>query len=330
MHHVAARARVGTHVAGFLLGAQGGAGLGRREARVDGHRGLLIGVQDPVAVLLFQVAPRDVDVVAQRDQDVAQVLAVPGGRPGRNGALADRPRWVGHHRRLGHVVDVAQAVAIGAGALRRVGREVLGVQHGLVGRVGAGTRIQHAQHAGQGGDATHRGAHVGRAALLLQRHRRRQPFDGVDIRHAHLIDQASRIGRQRLQIAPLRFRVQRAERQRRFARSGHPRKHDERVSRNIHIDVLQIVFTRAANADASIGAGFGAGFGTGVGGGLSWAHRAIVKDTPCPDPDPGSPHPQVSRLARQIQVFAAQDLFRLVARGHRVVLCFVQLRGLHQ
>ena len=77
--------------------------------------------------------------------------------------------------------------------------------------------------------------------------RGRQAFDGVHFRHADLLDQAPRVRRDRLEIAPLRFGVQRAECQRRFARSGHAGEDDQRIARNLHIDVFQIVFASAAH-----------------------------------------------------------------------------------
>ncbi|KAG1271753.1 hypothetical protein G6F64_015577 [Rhizopus arrhizus] len=81
---------------------------------------------------------------------------MPGRRPGRDGALTDGQRRVRHHQRFGHFVDMPQAVAGAAGALRHVRREVLRVQHGLMGRVGPGAGVHHAHQAGQRGHAAHR------------------------------------------------------------------------------------------------------------------------------------------------------------------------------
>ena len=100
-------------VARLLLALERRLRLRRRVAGVDRHGRLLVGEQDPVAILLRQLAPGAVDVVAERHQDVAQVLPVPGGRPGGDGALADGERVVRHHRALGDLVDPAQAVAFG-------------------------------------------------------------------------------------------------------------------------------------------------------------------------------------------------------------------------
>ncbi len=266
VQHVAPRTGEGAHVAGLLLALERGAGFGGGEAGVHRRRGRFLGEQNPVAVLLRQVAPGPVDVVAQGDEDVAQVLPVPGRRPGGDGLFADAQRRVRHHQRLGHLVHVAQAVAGRAGALRRVRREVLGVQQRLARRVGAGARVHHPHQAGQGGHAAHRGARVAGAALLLQRHRRRQAVDGVDVRHAHLVDQAPGIGRHRLEVAPLRLGIQGAERQRGLAGTRHAGEHHQRIARDGDIHVLEVVLARAAHFDETAGAG-GAGRGLAVGHG---------------------------------------------------------------
>jgi hypothetical protein len=240
VQHVLARAGEGALVAGLHLAAQRGARFGGREAGVHRHGRLLVGEQDPVARLLRQLAPGLVDVVAQRDQDVAQVLPVPRRRPRGHGALADAQRIVGHHRLLGHLEDAAQPMAHRAGALRRVGREVFRVQHRLLRGIVAGPRIEHAQQVRQRGHAAHRRARAGRAALLLQRHRGRQALDAVEVRHADLVDQAARIGRDRFEVAPLRLGIQRAEGQRRLARARDAAEHHQRVARNVDVDVFRL------------------------------------------------------------------------------------------
>ncbi len=261
LQHIFSGAGEGALIARRLLALQRAAGGGRIEAGVDRHRRLLVGEQDPVALLLRQRAPRQVDVVTERDEDVAQVLAVPRGRPCGDGALADGQRIVRHHRALRHFVDPAQSMAMRAGALRRVRRKRFGVQQFLPGRIVAGARIQHAQRIGQGADAADRGARGRRAALLLQGHRRRQAVDGAHLRHRHLVEQPARIRRHRFQIAPLRLGVQRAEGQRRFAGAGHAGEHHQRVARDVDVDILQVVDARAAHADTAFAAGGAGGIG---------------------------------------------------------------------
>ena len=211
MQHVASRAGEGAHVAGLFLLLQRALDLGRVVTRVHRNGGLLVRKQQPVTVLLRQLAPRAIDVVAERGDDVAQVLAVPRGGPCRDRALPNRQRIVGHHRLLGGIVDAAEAVTLRTRALRRVRRERFRVQDVLAVRVVAGARIQHPQQIRERRDAPDRRARRRRSALLLQRDRRREPIDFVDIRHAHLMEQTARVGRDRLEIAALCLRVEGAE-----------------------------------------------------------------------------------------------------------------------
>ncbi len=282
LQHIAPRAGERAHVAWLELLPSRDAGLRGREAGIDRRGRRLVGEENPVAILLRQVAPRRVDVVAEADQDVAQVLPVPRGRPGGDRALADRQRVVGDHRCLRRVDDAAEPVAGRACAFGRVRREVLGVQHRLMRRVRAGARVQHPQQARDRRQAADRRPRARRAALLLQRDRRRQAVDAVEVRHADLIDQPSRVRGDRLEIAPLRLRVQRAERERRLSRPGDAGEHDQRVARDVDVDVLEVVFARAADADEGVGRGIGrvGGFvhrlktDSGCGASFQRAHRA--------------------------------------------------------
>ena len=257
LQEVTTGARERAHVAGLVLALQRAPRLGRREAGVDRHRRRLIGEEQPVAILPRQVAPRRVDVVAERHRDVAKVLAVPGGRPRGDRALADREPIVRDHRRLGGIIDATEPVAGGAGALRRVRREVLGVPHRRTRRIRPGPREQHAQQVGQRGDAADRRTRRRRAALLLQRDGGRQSVDFVDVRDAELVEQAPRVGRHRLEIPPLRLSVERAESERGLARAGHAREHHQRVARDVDVDAAQVVRPRPADADDAVRGGRG-------------------------------------------------------------------------
>ncbi len=244
-------------VARLLLAPPGALHLVEVVAGPHRHGRLLVGEQDPVAQLARQLAPGAVHVVAQRGEDVAQVLPVPGGRPGRDRALADRERVVGHHGALGRVVDPAQPVAGRAGPLGRVGRELVGVELRLPARVAAGARVEHAQQVGEGGHAPDRRARGRRAALLLQRHRGRERLDRVHLGHGHLVEQPPRVGRDRLEVAPLSLGVQRAERERRLARARDAGEHHQRVARDRDVEVLEVVLARAAHAHEAARVGVG-------------------------------------------------------------------------
>ena len=174
---------------------------------------------------------------------------MPGGRPGGDGPLANRQRVVGHHRLLGHFVDAAQAMTLGAGSLRACwSRRLRRRRCGWPARIGAGTRIEHPQQIRERGDAADRRAGGRRAALLLQGHGRRQAVDFVDFGHAHLMEQPPGIGSDRFEIAPLRLGIERAKGQRRFARAGNAGENHQGIAGNIEIDVLEIVLARPADA----------------------------------------------------------------------------------
>jgi DNA-binding transcriptional LysR family regulator len=77
--------------------------------------------------------------------------------------------------------------------------------------LGAGARIEHPQQIGQRGHASDRGPGGRRSALLLQRHRRRQPLDRIHLGHRHLVEKPPGIRRDRFQVATLSFRIERPE-----------------------------------------------------------------------------------------------------------------------
>ena len=60
-----------------------------------------------------------------------------------------------------------------------------------------------------------------------------RPSICVDVGHRHLMEQAPRVRRDRFEVAPLRLGVERAERERRLARSGHAGEDDQRVARDL-------------------------------------------------------------------------------------------------
>src|SRR4051812_3506221 len=111
MQHVAAGAGEGALVTRLFLALQRAPGFRRRVTRINGHRRLLVGKQYPVARFFRQIAPRHVDVVPERYENIAQVLALPRGWPRRYGALAYRKTVIWHHRAFGDFIDPSEAVA---------------------------------------------------------------------------------------------------------------------------------------------------------------------------------------------------------------------------
>ena len=88
-----------------------------------------------------------------------------------------------------------------------------------------------------------------RGRFLLDRDRRRQALDVIDVGLFHDREELPRIGRQRLDVAALAFGINGVEGQRGLAGTGQAGDHDQAVARQVDVDVLEVVRARAANAD---------------------------------------------------------------------------------
>ena len=95
----------------------------------------------------------------------------------------------------------------------------------------ADARPQQAQVVVDLGDRADRRARVARRRLLVDRDRRRQALDRVDVGLVHLPQELPRVGAQRLDVAALALGVDRVEGERRLARARQPRDDHERVAR---------------------------------------------------------------------------------------------------
>ena len=95
------------------------------------------------------------------------------------------------------------------------------------------------------GDRTDRRARIARGRLLIDRDRRREPLDVVDVGLLHLPEKLARVRRERLDVAALTFGVDRVERERRLAATRRARDHDEPVARQGQVDVLEVMLARA-------------------------------------------------------------------------------------
>ena len=111
----------------------------------------------------------------------------------------------------------------------------------------ADPRVQQPQVVVDLGDRADRRSRVARSRLLVDRDRRRETFDEVDVGLVHLAEELPGVGRQRLDVAPLALGEDRVERQARLPRTGQPGEHDQRVAGQIERDVLQVVLTSAAD-----------------------------------------------------------------------------------
>ncbi len=116
------------------------------------------------------------------------------------------------------------------------------------GRIGhADPRPQQAHVVVDLGDGADGRARILRGGLLLDRDRRRQAVDLVDVRLLHHLQELARIGRQRFDVAALALGIDGVEGERGFAGAGQAGEHHQLVARNFQVDVLEIVLARAAN-----------------------------------------------------------------------------------
>ena len=141
------------------------------------------------------------------------VLALAAAHQRRDDAEA-RPRV-----ELAHLVDdlLHRLPGDGAPAVRAV-------------RV-ADARVEQAQVVVDLGDGADGRARVARGRLLVDRDRRREALDGVDVRLVHLPEELARVRRERLDVAALALGVDGVEGERRLARAGEPGDDDEAVAR---------------------------------------------------------------------------------------------------
>ena len=111
-------------------------------------------------------------------------------------------------------------------------------------------RVQQPQVVVDLGDGANGRARVVGAALLLDRDRRRQPLDAVDVGLVHDGQELARVGRQRLDIAALALGVQGIEGQRGLARTRQSGEHDQPIARQIQVDPGEVMGARTADADS--------------------------------------------------------------------------------
>ena len=113
----------------------------------------------------------------------------------------------------------------------------------------ADPRPEQAQVVVDLGDGADRRARVARGRLLVDRDRRREPLDRVDVGLLHLAQELARVGRQRLDVAALALGVDRVEGEARLARAREPGDDDQRVARQLDVDALEVVRAGARDDD---------------------------------------------------------------------------------
>ena len=237
------RAAVGDTQRGFERLGQSLADRRRDLDPVDDHvdRVLLVAVQlrrivgaefDDARLRSLAAHPHPHEPLRLQVGEQLEVLALAVGQHRREDhqprALAHREHRVDHLR---HGLRLERVLGMGR-AVRR-----------------ADPREQQPQVVVDLGDRADRRARVVAGGLLLDRDRRRQAFDQVDVGLFHQLQELPRVGRQRLDVATLALRVQRVEGERGLARSGQAGDHHQPVARHVEADVLQVVGARTPDAD---------------------------------------------------------------------------------
>jgi hypothetical protein len=112
-----------------------------------------------------------------------------------------------------------------------------------------GARVQQLQVIVDLGHRADRAARCPHRIGLVDRDRRRNAVDPVDLGPVHPIEELASVRRERLDVAPLALGEQRVEDERTLARAGNAGDDDQFAGRQVEVDVLEIVLPRAANAD---------------------------------------------------------------------------------
>ncbi len=114
-------------------------------------------------------------------------------------------------------------------------------------------RVQQLQVIVQLGHRADGRARTAHRVGLVDRDRGRHAVDPLDLRAVHPVEELPRVRAERLDVAPLAFRVQRVEHETRLA--GARRAGDDRhlAGAQVEIEVLEVVLTCSANADQIAG-----------------------------------------------------------------------------
>ncbi|XQU68608.1 hypothetical protein OJJOAM_001339 [Cupriavidus sp. H18C1] len=141
-----------------------------------------------------------------------------------------------------------------AGAFEQLGVDGLGGvvahrQRGLAVEQLGRAREQQLQVVVQLGHGADRRARAAHRIGLVDRDRRRHALDALDLRAVHAIEELAGVGAEGLDIAPLPFGIEGVEDQAGFAGAGRTRDHRHFAGAQVQIDLLEIVLTRAADAD---------------------------------------------------------------------------------
>ena len=112
---------------------------------------------------------------------------------------------------------------------------------------------EHAEIVVDLGDRADRRPRVAAAGLLLDRDRRAQPVDPVDLGLGHLAQELAGVAREALDVPPLPLGIERVKRQRALARARDAGQADQLAPRQDQRDVAQVVLARAPDHDVRCG-----------------------------------------------------------------------------
>ena len=161
---------------------------------------------------------------------------------------------------LDHRREHLEARALGQGEqlvddlLRALAADGLAA-HGAVRVPGAGE--QEPEVVVDLGDGPHRRARVAVGRLLVDRDRRGQSLDEVDVGLVHLAEELAGVGRQRLDVPTLALGEDGVEGEARLARPRQPGEDHQGVAGQVDRDVAEVVLARSSDDQAVVGAARG-------------------------------------------------------------------------
>ncbi len=190
--------------------------------------------RDVVLVLLVELdalvkAPDlavDPGAAVALEAELLELLLVLALAPADDGRADDEPRSLGQrHHAVGDLLDRLPLDRLAALGAVRV----------------PDPRPEQAQVVVDLGHRADGRARVARGGLLVDRDRRRQPLDRVDVRLLHQTQELARVGGERLDVAPLALGVDRVEGEARLAGPREAGHDDHRVARKVEVDALEVV-----------------------------------------------------------------------------------------
>jgi hypothetical protein len=126
-------------IARLFFSLQSAPGFLWSESGVHRNRRLLVGEENPVAILPGKFAPRSIDIITKGDQYVALVLPASRRRPCSDGPLPNGQRWVRNHGLFRCIIRAANPVTARTRALRAICRKCFPVEFRLTRRICAGS-----------------------------------------------------------------------------------------------------------------------------------------------------------------------------------------------